>query len=174
GRREAELLNARRSGERRLVAGLTGLLHLSFLQILLGALTAGIDAGRAFPTWPKMGDGWLPPDPFMLEPLWRNFFEDAGLVEFVHRIGAYLVLALAIYVWMRGRRSAQDYTRSAVHVMLAFVVLQAALGIFTALYSAPLSLGILHQFGALLLWVQILRARYYARYPVQQTIKGAS
>ena len=63
-RSETDLLQARRQGERRLFAVATGLLHLSFLQILLGALVAGIDAGRAFPTWPLMGDSFFPADAF--------------------------------------------------------------------------------------------------------------
>jgi cytochrome c oxidase assembly protein subunit 15 len=37
-------------------------LHLSFLQILIGALVAGIDAGRNYPDWPLMAGGFLPPD----------------------------------------------------------------------------------------------------------------
>jgi len=67
-RREADLMVARRDGEPKLYSMGTGLMHFAFLQILLGALVAGIDAGRAFPTWPLMGDGFLPPDPFQLTP----------------------------------------------------------------------------------------------------------
>ena len=52
GRREADLMQARRAGEARLFSITTGLMHFAFLQILLGALVAGIDAGRNFPTWP--------------------------------------------------------------------------------------------------------------------------
>ncbi|NCO87482.1 MAG: heme A synthase [Rhodobacterales bacterium] len=172
GRREADLLVARRSGERRLAAGATGLMHLAFLQIILGALVAGIDAGRAFPTWPLMGDGFLPPDPFTRSPLWRNFFEDAGLVQFIHRMVGYALAALAVVVWLRARRSANRATRGAFHAMLAMLAVQIALGIFTALYSAPWQIAIVHQFGAVVMWVLILRGRFLARYPLPQSVRG--
>ncbi|SDE09310.1 heme A synthase [Limimaricola pyoseonensis] len=172
-RREVELLQARRSGERKLWGGMTGLMHLGFVQIILGALVAGIDAGRAFPTWPLMGDGFFPPDPFQLEPVWRNFFEDAGLVQFIHRMAGYLLMILGIVVWLRGRRSPHPKTRFAVNAVLAMLVVQMAIGIVTALYSAPWHAAITHQLGAVLLWVLILRARFLARYPYVQSLRGA-
>ncbi|MFM7443482.1 MAG: COX15/CtaA family protein, partial [Tabrizicola sp.] len=63
-RTEAQLMTARRGREAKAYGLATGLLHLAFLQIILGALVAGIDAGRAFPTWPLMGEGFFPPDAF--------------------------------------------------------------------------------------------------------------
>ena len=172
GRRAPELMQARRAGERKLVAGTTGLMHLAFLQILLGALVAGIDAGRAFPTWPDMGGSFLPPDPFQLTPVWRNFFEDAGLVQFIHRMSGYLLLALGVFVWWRGRGSAHADTRFALNAVLAALFLQVVLGIFTALYSAPLGLALAHQLLAVALWVLILRARFLARYPLARSVRG--
>ena len=171
-RREADLLTARRVGERRLTAGATGLMHLTFVQIALGALVAGIDAGRAFPTWPLMGDGFFPPEPFSISPVWRNFFEDPGLVQFIHRITAYALCALAMYVWVRARKSAQTATRRAFNLMLGMLLVQVVLGIVTALYSAPLHIAIVHQLGAVVLWVLILRARFLARYPLPQSVRG--
>ncbi|WPY95447.1 COX15/CtaA family protein [Limimaricola variabilis] len=172
GRREVDLLQARRSAERKLWGGMTGLMHLGFVQILLGALVAGIDAGRAFPTWPLMGDGFFPPDPFQLEPVWRNFFEDPGLVQFIHRMAGYLLLVLGVVVWLRGSRSPHGKTRFAVNAVLAMLVVQMVLGIVTALYSAPLHAAITHQLGAVLLWVLILRARFLARYPIVQSVRS--
>ena len=171
GRREAELIQARRAGEPRLFSLATGLMHLAFLQILLGALVAGIDAGRAFPTWPLMGDGFLPPEPFSRVPLWRNFFEDAGLVQFMHRMTGYALLALGLFVWWRGRSSPQGATRFAFSAMLAMLVLQAVMGVVTVLYGAPWQIAILHQIGAVVLWVLILRTRYLARYPLPQSVR---
>jgi cytochrome c oxidase assembly protein subunit 15 len=173
GRREAELLQARRAGEPRLFGMATGVMHFTFLQILLGALVAGIDAGRAFPTWPLMGDGFLPPDPFTREPLWRNFFEDAGLVQFIHRMSGYLLLAFAVAAWWRGRQSPNGATRFAFNAMLAMMLVQIVIGIVTVLYLAPVHIAIVHQFGAVVLWVLVLRARYLARYPLPQSVRDA-
>lgn len=174
GRSEAELLQARRSFEPRLAGMATGVMHLTFLQILLGALVAGIDAGRAFPTWPLMGDGFLPPDPFNLVPLWRNFFEDAGLVQFMHRMMGYLLLIYTVLTWLKSRRSPNGKTRFAFNAVLAMLLVQVGLGIFTVLYSAPVFLAIVHQIGAVILWVLILRARYLARYPLAQSVRGTA
>ena len=113
GRTEADLIQARRSRDPKLFSLGTGLMHFSFLQILLGALVAGIDAGRSFNDWPLMGGYWLPPEPLSLSPVWRNFFEDAGLVQFMHRTAGYLLFIFGMVVWLRARRSANGQTRAA-------------------------------------------------------------
>ncbi len=171
GRSQAALLQARRARERALWGMSTGLMHLMLLQVVLGALVAGIDAGRAYPTWPLMGDAILPPDPFSLSPVWRNFFEDAGLVQFIHRVSGYLVAALAVGFWVRARRSPHAATRFAANGVLAMVAVQVVLGIVTVLYSAQWHVAILHQLGAVALWVLILRARFQAGYPVAQSVR---
>lgn len=172
GRTDAELLQARREKEAKLFSMTTGLMHFAFLQILLGALVAGIDAGRAFPTWPLMGDGILPPDPFQITPIWRNFFEDAGLVQFIHRTSGYLLFAFGIVVVLRGRRSPHGATRFAYLTVLAALVLQVLIGIMTVLYSAQVHVAITHQFFAIVLWAAIIRARFLAQYPVAQSVRG--
>ncbi len=172
GRSEGELLQARRGREAKLFSMATGLMHLAGLQILLGALVAGIDAGRAFPTWPLMGDGFFPPDPFQITPLWRNFFEDAGLVQFVHRMSGYLLFVFGIVVWRRAAASPNRKTRFAFNAVMAMLVLQVVLGIMTVLFSAQLHVAITHQVGAILLLVLIVRARFLAGYPLAQSVRG--
>jgi cytochrome c oxidase assembly protein subunit 15 len=174
GREERDLMQARRSREGKLFGLGTGLLHFTFLQILLGALVAGIDAGRTYNDWPLMAGAFLPPYPFELEPLWRNFFENAGLVQFMHRIAGYLLLAFGIVVWLRARRSPNADTRFRFNAVFAMLWVQMALGIVTVLYMAPWQVAIAHQVGAVILWVLILRARFGAQYPAQQSIRGAT
>lgn len=175
-RREADLMQARRNGERSLITLGSVLVGFAFIQILLGALVAGIDAGRDFPNWPLMttgtGASFFPPDPFLIEPLWRNFFEDAGLVQFIHRMSAYGLFAFAVFVWLRARKSANGHTRFGFNVVIAVMTVQMIIGIVTVLYSAPANIAIIHQFVAVVLWVFILRARYLSRYPIPQTIRG--
>ena len=173
GRSEVGLLQARRMREAPLLSAATGLMHLAFLQILLGALVAGIDAGRTFNDWPGMAGQFFPPAAFDLEPAWRNFMENAGLVQFMHRIAGYLLLALGIAFWLRARRSGNRATRGAFAAVLAMLVLQLLLGIVTVLYVAPLELAILHQLGAVLLFYLILRARFLASYPLDQSVRDA-
>lgn len=173
GRREADLMQARRVGDARLVRLSSVLIGFAFVQILLGALVAGIDAGRAFPTWPLIGSGFFPPDAFQLSPVWRNFFEDAGLVQFMHRMSGYVLFGFAAFVWLQGRRSANGNTRFGFNLVIALMAVQMLIGIVTVLYSAPVHIAIVHQFTAVVLWVIIVRARYLARFPLPQSIKGA-
>lgn len=172
-RRDVDLLQARRQGNPKLFSMSTGLMHFAFLQILLGALVAGIDAGRAFPTWPLMGDGFFPPDPFVITPIWRNFFEDAGLVQFMHRMSGYLLFIFAIMVWRRGAKVANARTRLAFNAIFAALSVQIILGIATVLYSAQLHIALTHQIVAILVWVLIIRGRFLARFPISQSVREA-
>ena len=173
GREERALMQARRSREGKLFGLATGLLYVTFLQILLGALVAGIDAGRTYNDWPLMAGAILPPFPFELEPVWRNFFENAGLVQFMHRIAGYVLLIFGIIVWLRARKSPNTDTQFRFNAVMAMLLLQMVIGIVTVLYMAPWQIAILHQFGAVVLWVLILRARFGAQYPKEQSIRGA-
>ncbi|MDB9838660.1 COX15/CtaA family protein [bacterium] len=171
-RRDVDLLQARRLADAQLSKLGTWLIALAFVQILLGALVAGIDAGRGFPDWPLMAGGFFPPQPFDLVPLWRNFFEDPGLVQFMHRMAGYVLFAFAGYVWLRARKSANAKTRFAYNAMMAMMLGQVVLGIVTVIYSAPAHIAIVHQLGAVVLWVLILRARFLAQYPLTQSVRG--
>ena len=145
---------------------------ITFLQILIGALVAGIDAGRNYIDWPLMAGEFFPSDSFLLNPWWRNFFEDDGLVQFMHRIAGYGVFILGIIAWRRSRSSGNAMVRFAFNAILAMMSLQMVLGITTVLYAAPWHIAIVHQLGAVVLWVLILRARFLAAYPPQQSVKG--
>lgn len=178
GRSEADLLQARRAREGKLFGLSTGLLHFAFLQILLGALVAGIDAGRGFPTWPDMNGMFFPADAFYVPdgaggslPVWHAFFENPGLVQFVHRMAGYALFAFGVVVWLRGRKSAHRATRRAFDWVMTMLFGQVVLGIVAVLTSAQLHTAIAHQIGAVLLWVLILRARHLSQYPRQGSIR---
>ncbi|HBS50676.1 MAG TPA: heme A synthase [Rhodobacteraceae bacterium] len=172
GRSERDLLQARRAREVKPFKLGTGLMHFAFLQILLGALVAGIDAGRTFTDWPLMGGGIFPQDMWMTDLGWRNFFENPGLVQFIHRVAGYLLLIFAVVVWARARRSANPATRRAFAVVLGAMLVQVVPGIVTVLHAAPLSLAIAHQFTAVVLWALILAARFQAGYPATVSVRG--
>ncbi|KIC48734.1 heme A synthase [Tateyamaria sp. ANG-S1] len=174
GRPERELMQARRDKEAKLFSMSTGLMHFAFLQILIGALVAGIDAGRTYTDWPLMGGQVFPATAFVFEPWWRNFFESPGLVQFIHRITGYLLFVFAVVVWLRGRKSAHERTRFTFNAVFAAMSLQIVLGIVTVLYGAPWQVAILHQFLAVVLWALILRGRFLAAYPIATSIRGTS
>jgi cytochrome c oxidase assembly protein subunit 15 len=173
GQTEKDLIQRRRMREMRLFSMGTGLMHLAFLQILLGALVAGIDAGRNYVDWPLMAGGFFPPDMFSLTPWWRNFFEDDGLVQFIHRMAGYVLMIFAIVVWRVARKSGNTQVRFGFNAVLAMVFFQMVLGILTVMYSAPWQIAIVHQLGAVVTWVLILRARFMAGYPAVQSVRGA-
>ncbi|WP_227268061.1 heme A synthase [Roseobacter weihaiensis] len=174
GRRASDLMQARRAKETRQWGLSTGLLHFTFLQILLGALVAGIDAGRSYTDWPLMGGQVFPATALSFEPLWRNFFESPGLVQFMHRVTGYVLIAFTVVVWLRGRKSSHPNTRFAFNAVLAAMALQIVLGIVTVLYGAPAHIAIFHQTLAVIVWVLILRARFLSGYPLATSVRGAS
>ncbi len=174
GRSEADMLQARRGREPSLPGTGTILLGLAFVQILLGALVAGIDAGRSFNDWPTMGGQFIPPDPLSITPIWRNFFENPGTVQFMHRITGYVLLAYGVWAYVRAGRSGNGATRAGFTMVLAMLVLQMLLGIITVLFQAPWTWAITHQLGAVILFCLILRARFLALYPLAQSVRDAT
>jgi cytochrome c oxidase assembly protein subunit 15 len=123
-------------------------LVLVLVQIGLGALVAGLRAGRAFNTWPLIDGTFVPPleKLTILEPLWRNFLDNMLLVQFEHRMAAYLLLALALvqalYISLAVGRS-RALRRSLA--LTALVAVQAGIGIITLIFAVPLWAGLLHQ-----------------------------
>lgn len=137
------------------------LIGLVLLQIYFGALVAGLDAGLVFNTWPLMGSGLLPGEALAETPWWLNFFENPAMVQFCHRLIAYVVLALAAIHAVRTHRAeaGRPAARGAWLLLLA-VLAQAGLGIATLLLVVPLPLALAHQFGAVVvLAVAVLHRR---------------
>ena len=153
----------------RLRVGAVVLFSLTLLQIYLGALVAGLDAGLTYNTWPHI-DGALIPSAERLwfeTPLWLNFFENALTVQFNHRMLAYLILLLALWQsWDTGRSTQDRTTRAYATLFVLLIVIQAMIGIATLLYAVPISLALLHQAMAiLLLTVAVLQAARLIREP---------
>jgi cytochrome c oxidase assembly protein subunit 15 len=125
----------------------TAFAGLVYVQMLLGALVAGLHAGLVYNTWPDMNGHVFPDNPFFASPWWINFFENDGLAQFDHRIGAYLVAAFAAWVYLQGIKLSGTAKRSA-KVVAAIVAFQIFLGIATLLLMAPVWLSALHQVTA--------------------------
>lgn len=129
------------------------LLVLTSVQLYLGALVAGLRAGRVYNTWPDI-DGALIPSAerlFFEQPWWRNLFDNTLTVQFEHRMTAYALLALAILHAIHAFRSQSETTVKAGALwIVAAVTLQAMLGILTLLYQVPIHLALTHQAMAIL------------------------
>lgn len=130
-----------------------GVAAVAFVTILSGGMVAGINAGFIHNTWPLMDGGLLPEDFAALSPFWLNFFENHSTVQFDHRMMAYLTAVIAAIYWLRARSSAPHArARRAANLLGGMVVLQILLGITTLLLVVPVSIAVLHQFGAVLLF----------------------
>jgi cytochrome c oxidase assembly protein subunit 15 len=132
----------------RIRAGALALLVLVLAQIYLGALVAGLRAGHIYNTWPLIDGAFVPEAArlFFDVPWWRNFFENTLTVQFDHRMLAYVVFVAALLHAFRVARTTGQRPALTGAVALAVVVTaQAALGIWTLLMVAPISLAMLHQ-----------------------------
>src|SRR4030081_2125627 len=124
------------------------LLALTFVQVYLGALVAGLRAGRVYNTWPEI-DGALIPSAarlFFETPWWRNLFDNMLTVQFEHRMTAYALFALAALHALDAVRSRAGTAAVNGALWLASaVMLQATLGILTLLRQVPIDLALAPQ-----------------------------
>jgi cytochrome c oxidase assembly protein subunit 15 len=151
---------------RRLRLTAASLAVLVLVQIYLGALVAGLDAGLVFNTWPHI-DGALIPSAERLwfeTPAWRNLFENTLTVQFDHRMLAYALWIMAalhlIDVVCAKHRGA---ILNGALALACAVTLQAGIGIVTLLHQAPLPLALLHQIvGIVVLTIAVIHAERLA------------
>jgi heme a synthase len=114
----------------------------------MGALVAGLRAGRVYNTWPEIDGAFIPSAArlFFEEPWWRNLFDNPLMVQFEHRMTAYLLLAVAILHALDAIRSrASTSVVNGAVWLAAAMILQAVLGILTLLHQVPINLALAHQ-----------------------------
>lgn len=130
------------------------LVALLLVQVVLGALVAGLKAGLTYNTWPLM-DGRLIPDGLgTLEPWYLNLTENVTTVQFDHRMMAYLLVVLALlHAWGLSRSADDERVVRSAWLLAVAMLAQAALGIWTLLANVPIGLGIAHQTVAALVLV---------------------
>jgi len=126
---------------------------LIYLQIILGALVAGLDAGLIYNTWPDMNGRFTPPDAFYYSPWWHNFFENPGLAQFNHRMLAYIIAGVTVAIYMGAiKQPNKSAAKNTGKFATMLVTVQIFLGIVTLMLQAPLGLSALHQTAAALLF----------------------
>ena len=128
-----------------------------YLQFMFGAYMAGLDAGYAFNTWPKMGEDWYPAGADWMQPALRNFADNPVTVQFVHRWLAFVVagfaIALGVRAWLRGLRL------EAV-ALIGAVTAQITRGILTILSGVQIEIAVGHQAMAVLLLAAMVTAAH--------------
>lgn len=165
--------DVRRSGCGKWGAGFSWtMIGVAFVQIALGALMSGSKAGLSYPTWPDMHGAYLPG--VLLDPAnwisenFTNYDSDIfmpTLIQFLHRNTAYLLSILIIYfVWKTGKGEPKTSSlRLGNTALLVMLSVQILLGIFTLINcngSIPVTLGVLHQAGAIVLLGILLFVTY--------------
>ncbi|MEM1235483.1 MAG: COX15/CtaA family protein [Pseudomonadota bacterium] len=170
-REERDLMQARRVGDGWLVRLLWVFTGVLFIQLLLGALVAGIDAGRAWNTWPDMNGQFIPDSALDLEPKWRNFFENSGMVQFMHRMWGYVSFAFAVFVGVQAGKSSHKRTRKAIGRIGLLITLMIIIGIVTVVTGAPLWIAAIHQAVAIALWLATIYATFLAGHPIQTSVR---
>ena len=152
------------SGQKTLALGVLGLI---LLQTVLGGFVAGLNAGLTYNTWPLMDGHFIPNGLGTLQPWYLNLFENITMVQFNHRMMAYVICALVLVqaAWIARTADDDRLTRSAM-VLMAAVLVQAGLGIWTLLAVVPLSLGLAHQgWAAIVLILTVRHAHLMTRAP---------
>lgn len=148
------------------------LVGLAFLQIALGAMMSGTKAGLTYASWPDMNGHYFPEILFQgsnwVAENFRNYDTNAfmpTLIQFLHRNTAYLLSALVLYfVWrVQKNGSVSPALRRGNVALIAMLIVQVLLGIVTLVNcqgSIPVTLGVLHQAGAIFLMGTLLYVTY--------------
>ena len=142
--------------------GARALLAIFIVQLILGAIVAGTDAGYSYNTYPLMDGRFIPNGLSLLSPAWLNHLENITMIQFQHRIGALiLVNAVLVYGWYVAH-TLPEGRPWAWHMIFA-VTLQFVLGVATLLSVMALPLASAHQVVALFLLASILRFVHLTR-----------
>ena len=150
---EEALINLRRPA--------LGLVAVILIQIAYGAFVAGLKAGHVSNTWPLMFGRIIPPNLLgVQQPWWINLFATAVTVHFIHRWFAFMVLGLAGWLYYRARKiGAMGILRSSL-LIIALTVTQITLGALVVWFNVAISLAIIHQGTAMLLFLSIVYVNY--------------
>ena len=134
------------------------LLLLVFYMIVTGGFVAGIRAGKAYNTFPLMNGHVVPPEIFMIDPWYLNFFNNMATVQFDHRLGAWALAFLVPWFWWKVRvcLAASPRSRLAANLLILALTAQIALGIATLLTAVPVALGAAHQGGSMVVFGVLL------------------
>ena len=141
------------------------LLVLTFAQLYLGALVAGLRAGLIYNTWPDIDGAFIPSGArlWFEQPWWRNLFENTLTVQFEHRMTAYALFAIALLHAFDAIVSRAGAAARGALWLAAAVTLQALLGILTLINQIPLAFALSHQAVAILvLTLAVLQAERLA------------
>ncbi len=112
------------------------------VQLLFGAYTAGLDAGRVANTWPLMNDHFVPAGINWQNGVLSAFGNDPFLIHFTHRWWAWVVVAALVMLARRAKAAGNRLASIALHSSFGTQIL---LGIATVWTGVSLPVAVLHQ-----------------------------
>ena len=125
-----------------------------FFTVIYGAFMAGLDAGKSFNTWPKMGDNYIPENLIFIEDRLFGFFDNSVFIHFFHRALAYLSFLTILYMCFKHFKGIENkYQKIHFLIVLFLVLIQVFIGVFVVLSNVQVSLGSIHQIIGTLLFV---------------------
>ena len=127
------------------------LLLIIYTQISIGAFVSGMDAGTIYNTWPLMGSTYFPDDNNIINLLSLSAFNDASLVQFLHRNLAYLIIIVYFFIFFKIYRNNNKKLYKPINLIGFFLIIQIVLGIFTLLSGAQIYLASMHQISSIFL-----------------------
>jgi cytochrome c oxidase assembly protein subunit 15 len=123
-------------------------LIILFIQLLLGAWVAGLNAGQIANTWPLMNDRFVPDGIDYGNGAWFALTHDPYLIHFLHRWWAWIAVIALIVMARKVKAAGHRRAAIAIHSALG---LQILLGIGTVLTGVNIVWAVLHQaMGAVL------------------------
>jgi len=162
----------------RLRLGGLGLVGLTGLTIVSGALVAGNDAGRAFNTFPTMNGEWVPSQIMELVPWERNLVENTATVQWNHRVlgtATALTAASLVIAGLSPSKAAllTPQARQGLYAIGIAATGQFTLGVVTLLNYVPISLAAMHQVGSIVVLTSGVYFVHALRYAQPLVKKGA-
>ena len=128
----------------------TSFVSLVFLQIFLGGIVSGLDGGLIYPTWPLMGNSFMPLDYWNIDLGFFNLFENRSNIQFNHRSLAYLILFFSIINIYLFRKDKILFKIS--NILFVIILIQILFGVVSIIYYMPWQTALLHQFFAIVLF----------------------
>jgi cytochrome c oxidase assembly protein subunit 15 len=122
------------------------------LTIIAGTFVSGMDAGLVYNSFPYMGEGIVPIEYGSLGII--DPFENPVSAQFHHRLLATLTLVIIILYFIN--YVLKNEINQRIIILSLAIIWQFIIGIFTLLYSVPILLGVIHQFGGVLLFLSSL------------------
>ena len=125
-------------------------LFLILIQISVGALVSGLDAGQIYQSWPLMNENYFPDDSDIKDLFSISVFETASIVQFIHRNVAYfIVLLFSFIIFKIYKNNDLYYLRNIILLIFIVIIFQILLGILTVVSGAQIILASMHQIGSI-------------------------